>query len=71
MTDIDPRSFGKLEAEVAALQKQLQGVADDMRAIRSTMDAAGGGWRVLVVVGAISGAITATAIKLIPFFPLR
>lgn len=71
MSDIDPRSFGKLEAEVESLQKQLADVAADLKAVRSAMDAAGGGWRVLVAVGAVSGAITATAIKFLPFLPLR
>lgn len=71
MSEIDPRSFGKLEAEVEALQKQIEDIAKDMKAVRSSMDAAGGGWRVLVAVGGLSGAITATLIKFLPFIPLR
>lgn len=71
MSEIDPREFGRLEAEVQALTKTMEAMAADLRAVRSAMDAAGGGWRVLVVVGAVSGAITATAIKFLPFIPLR
>ena len=68
---IDPREFGRLETEVKTLTKTVEAMADDLKAVRSAMDAAGGGWRVLVVVGAVSGAITATAIKVLPFFPFK
>lgn len=68
---IDPRDFGRLEAEVAALKKTVDQMATDMRAIRTTLDAAGGGWRVLVAVGGASGAISAMVVKLVPFIPFR
>lgn len=72
MTDgIDPRDFGRLEAEVASLKKTVDQMAADMRAIRTTLDAAGGGWRVLVAVGAASGAVTALVVKFLPFLPMR
>jgi hypothetical protein len=68
---IDPRDFGRLEAEVAALKKTVDSMAADLKAVRSALDAAGGGWRVLVAVGAASGALTALLVKLLPFLPLR
>ncbi len=71
MSEVDPRSFGKLEAEVEALQKQITEMSADLKAVRSAMDAAGGGWRVLVAVGGLSGAATAVLIKFLPFLPLR
>lgn len=71
MTDIDPREFGRLEAEVKALTKSMEEMSADLKAVRSAMDAAGGGWRVLVAVGALSGAITAALVKVIPFIPLK
>jgi hypothetical protein len=46
-------------------------MAADLKAVRSALDAAGGGWRVLVAVGAASGAVTALLVKLLPFLPLR
>ncbi len=70
-TDIDPRDFGRLEAEVAALTKTVESMAADLKAVRSALDAAGGGWRVLVAVGAASGAITALLVKLLPFMPFK
>ena len=68
---IDPRDFGRLEAEVATLTKTVESMAADLKAVRSAMDAAGGGWRVLVSVGAASGAVTALLIKVLPFIPWR
>jgi hypothetical protein len=71
MSEIDPREFGRLEAEVKALSKCVEDMAADLKAVRSAMDAAGGGWRVLVAVGGLSGAATAVMIKFLPFLPLR
>lgn len=68
---IDPRDFGRLEAEVATLTKTVESMAADLKAVRSALDAAGGGWRVLVAVGAASGAVTAMLVKIIPFLPFR
>ena len=70
-TEIDPRDFGRLEAEVAALTKTVESMAADLKAVRSALDAAGGGWRVLVAVGAASGAVTALLVKLVPFLPFK
>lgn len=70
-TEIDPRDFGRLEAEVATLTKTVESMAADLKAVRSALDAAGGGWRVLVAVGAASGAVTALLVKLLPFMPFR
>jgi hypothetical protein len=68
---IDPRDFGRLEAEVATLTKTVESMAADLKAVRSALDAAGGGWRVLIAVGAASGAVTALLVKLLPFLPMR
>jgi hypothetical protein len=71
VSEIDPREFGRLEAEVKALTKCVEEMSADLKAVRSALDAAGGGWRVLVAVGGLSGAVTAVVVKWIPFFPLR
>jgi len=68
---IDPREFGRLEAEVKALTKSVEDMAADLKAVRSAMDAAGGGWRVLVAVGAMSGAASALLVKVVQFLPLK
>jgi hypothetical protein len=67
MSEISPRDFGKLEAEVELLTRKVDEIADDLKAVRSAMDAAGGGWRVLVAVGGLSGALTGLAVKFLPF----
>jgi hypothetical protein len=69
MTEIDPREFGRLEAEVKSLSKSVEEMSGDLKAVRSAMDAAGGGWRVLVAVGGLSGAITALIVKWLPMIP--
>lgn len=68
---IDPRDFGKLEAEVAILRAQVSAMAEDMKAVRSVLDQTKGGWFVIVLAGTISGAITALAIKFLPFWPFK
>jgi hypothetical protein len=71
MAPIDPRDFGRLEAEVMTLQKQMTEIAKDMSAIRSLLDQTKGGWRVIVAVAGITSALTVLAIKLLPFWPFR
>lgn len=68
---IDPRDFGRLEAEVKATQRQVEDMASDLKAMRTMMDNATGGWRVIVAVAGITSAVTALAIKLLPFWPFR
>ena len=71
MPPIDPRDFGRLEAEVISLQKQVAAMAEDMRAVRSLLDQASGSWHVIVAVAGMTSAITVLAIKLLPFWPFR
>jgi hypothetical protein len=42
-----------------------------MRAVRSLLDQASGSWRVIVAVAGITSALTAMAIKLLPFWPFK
>ena len=71
MPPVDPRDFGKLEAEVAILREQVSAMAEDMKAVRSLLDQASGSWRVIVAVAGITSALTAMAIKLLPFWPFK
>lgn len=71
MAPIDPRDFGRLEAEVQAMQKQIEEMASDMKAVRTMLDGAAGGWRVMVAVASFTSAMTALAMKLIPFWPFK
>jgi hypothetical protein len=69
--EIDPRDFGRLEAEVQQLQNQVAEIASDMKAVRSVLDAAGGSWRMLVGVATITSALTALIVKVVPSFSWR
>jgi hypothetical protein len=71
MAPIDPRDFGRLEAEVQAMLKQIEEMASDMKAVRTMLDGAAGGWRVMVAVASFTSAMTALAMKLIPFWPFK
>jgi hypothetical protein len=71
MAPIDPRDFGRLEAEVLNLQKQVAAMAADMTAVRSLLDQTKGGWQVIVAVAGLTSAITVLAIKILPLWPFR
>jgi hypothetical protein len=71
MAPIDPRDFGKLEAEVAILRDQVSAMATDMKSLLALVERGKGGWFVIVLASTISGAITALAIKLLPVWPFR
>jgi hypothetical protein len=71
MAPIDPRDFGRLEAEVLNLQKQVEAMAKDMKSLLTLLDQTKGGWQVIVAVAGMTSAITVLAIKLLPFWPFR
>jgi len=71
MAPIDPRDFGRLEAEVAILRDQVSAMAQDMKSLLALVERGKGGWFVIVLAGTISGAITAFTIKFLPFWPFR
>lgn len=71
MSPIDPRDFGRLEAEVQAMQRQIEDMASDLKAVRTLLDGAAGGWRVMVAVAGFTSAMTALAIKFLPLWPFK
>jgi hypothetical protein len=71
MAPIDPRDFGKLEAEVAILRTQVSALATDMQSLLALVERGKGGWLVIVLAGTITSALTVLAIKLLPFWPFR
>lgn len=58
------RDLGRMDAEIKALQSDLSEVMADIKAIRDTLAQAKGGWRTLMLVAGIAGAIGAAATKL-------
>ena len=71
MAPIDPRDFGRLEAEVLSLQKQVTAMAADMKLLLALVERTKGGWFMIVLAGSISSAITMLAIKILQFWPFR
>lgn len=65
MTPDDLQRLATLEANYTHMTKQLDEMASDMRAVRATLDQAKGGWKTLVVIGGVAGAIGAALAKLI------
>lgn len=68
---IDPRDFGRLESDVHNLTKTVEAIATDMKAVRSAVDSARGGWKMLVAVGTVSGTIAASIVKILAILPLK
>lgn len=68
MTDIErdalQRDIGRLEARADALESELREIKGDVKAILALVNQARGGWKTLVVVGAVAGAVGALVTKL-------
>ena len=64
VTNEDLQRLATLEANYLHMTKQIDQMADDMRAVRATLDQAKGGWKTLVVIGGVAGAIGAALAKL-------
>jgi hypothetical protein len=71
MAPIDPRDFGRLEAEVAILRDQVSAMAVDMKSLLALVERGKGGWQVIVVVAGLTSAITVLAIKFLQFWPFK
>jgi hypothetical protein len=59
--EIDRRDYGKLEAQVEQLTKDVHTLKETVEAMRDLMQNAMGGWRVLMVVGGAAGTLGALA----------
>ena len=58
------RDLGRLESQVKMLAESQKITEERVQAIHDAVMAAKGGWRALVIVGAISSALTGVAMKL-------
>lgn len=62
MSEIDPREFGKLEAQVEALQSEVHALRDDVKQLLEMANKSKGGfWVGMAVASAIGGMITFVA----------
>ena len=61
MSAIDLREYGQLEADVKHLQKSVEELQADIRAMRDLLEQSKGGWRTLVFLGGAASTLGAFA----------
>ena len=65
MSDIDAREFGKLEAQVEALQKEMHTLSADVKALLELANKGKGGfWMGMTIASFMGGIITFIADRL-------
>jgi hypothetical protein len=57
MSEIDPREFGKLEAQVEALQHEVHAMRDDIKVLLEMANKSKGGFFVGMAISSIVGGI--------------
>ena len=59
MSDIDARDFGRLEAQVEALQVEVHQLANDVKSLLELANKSKGGfWMGMVIASALSGVVS-------------
>ena len=59
MSDIDARDFGRIEAQVEALQGQVSQLSNDVKALLELANQSKGGfWMGMVIASALSGVVS-------------
>ena len=65
MSDIDARDFGKLEAQVEALQKEMHSLSADVKALLELANKGKGGfWMGMTIASFMGGIVTFVADRL-------
>ncbi len=65
------RELGRHGAEIEALQGDMRELKKDVKSILTTLSEARGGWKTLMLVAGVAGAVGAVLGKLLPFIPWR
>jgi hypothetical protein len=66
MSEIDPREFGKLEAQVEALQSEVHAMRSDIRQLLEMANKSKGGfWVGMSIASALGGVVTFVADRMI------
>jgi hypothetical protein len=66
MSDIDPREFGKLEAQVQALQTEVHAMREDIKLLLEMANKSKGGMFVgMAIASVLGGIVSFVATKLI------
>jgi heme A synthase len=66
MSEIDPREFGKLEAQVEALQSEVHAMREDIKALLEMANRSKGGMFVgMAIASVLGGIVSFVATKMI------
>jgi len=66
MSEIDPREFGKLEAQVEALQSEVHAMREDIKALLEMANKSKGGMFVgMAIASVLGGVVSFVATKVI------
>jgi hypothetical protein len=66
MSEIDPREFGKLEAQVEALQSEVHAMREDIKALLEMANKSKGGMFVgMAIASVLGGIVSFVATKLV------
>ena len=66
MSDIDARDFGKLEAQVQALQNEVHTLSQDVKALLELANKSKGGfWMGMTIASTVGGILTFVAQRLL------
>lgn len=57
MNEIDLRDYGRLEAKVEQLIKDMDTLTTNVQAMRDLMEQSKGGWKMLAILGGLAGTI--------------
>jgi hypothetical protein len=78
MPDVDLQEFGRLQAEVSALRRDMDRMAhvlDDMNQtlteVQRELSEARGGWKTMMLLGGASATLGALIVKGVTFFSQR
>lgn len=71
MTERVEVAVGKLEVQVDRLETDMTEMKGDVKAIRKTLDAAGGSWKMLLMVAGFAAAVGSFVSKVLLSWPLR
>jgi phage shock protein A len=70
MSDKIEVSVAKMEVQVQRLEEDFAEMKSDIKAIRTTLDKASGGWKMLMIIGGLSAAIGSFVTKVLTTWPL-
>ncbi|HWJ88493.1 MAG TPA: hypothetical protein VNS12_10515 [Pelagibacterium sp.] len=71
MTTSTEREIGRLSAEVAALQRQVQEQGEMIREMRDVLVSTKGSWRLLLGVAGLAATLSGLAVSAAQWWPWR